>query len=539
MSIKTFHQFAYLLATSSLFWLQPTIALGAELHLGWNYAFDAPDDSLALRPDNTRQAGGTIYEIEGLAFKDDVATDSIWFAISANLPLYGENTASQLCPVGDSRCYPVTDSNIGWGDLILDFSGSGNLQTASNSSQLFAIRFAPRNDSGAPSLGVYQNVQLTSVVGENAGYPTLANNNNMLGSLTGGQRATSMGDLLWNDSYFAPYTSAVAFDNTAAHMPNVIGSGNKIGEVTLLGRSDLIAAGLDPQFFQTSTSEIFGFRIPKALLPAGEFIATLLTECINDGIALVSQLVNTPPPPPPPLSSLICPVLEGQQNALEPTRVVNGVKIFDNVPSGAWYDPPANMGFQFVADGDTLFTAINGFPCAIVPPNSPEDIKPAPFNVLVKNEQGLYEVIGQYFPGQAGVDFQQLLGQGVAEFLITGIDPDVWVPWLPNNPSPLAFPLEFNKPADQGVSFALQRIEDITTLPIAPISLPGEPIQIIPGVDVIPGVIGPDLRPPCLEANGCTSAAVPEPSTIGGLVLATAGWLKLRRHRSSKNSRKG
>ena len=511
-------------------------AQAAELYKGWNYAIDSPNDSLALRADNIRQAGGTVFEIGGIAFKDDVETDSVWFAISANLPLYGENTASQLCPLGDSRCYPVSDSNIGWGDLFLDFSGSENFKTASDNSQLYALRFAPRNDSRVPFLGVYGNVQATSVAWENAGYPTLFNNNSMLRRLTDNQRSASMGDLAWNDSYFASYVErAVNYDDRAAHMPNVIGSGNKIGEVTLLGREDLTKVGLDPGFFRANTSEIFGFRIPKALLPAGEFIATLLTECINDGVSLVSRLVATPPPPPP--AAQICPVLEGQRNALLPTRIVNGVKIFEDVPSGVWYDPPANMGFQFVTNGDTLFTAINGFPCAITPPDAPENTKPAPFNVLVKNEQGLYELVGQYFPGQAGVNFQQLYGKGISEFIITGIDPDAWGPWLPENPSPLAFPLEFNKPKDQGVSFALRRIDDITKIPIAPIKLPGEPVPIVPGIPEIPDLIGPELRPPCISENGCTSTAIPEPSTIAGLVLVAGGWLRLR-HRFKKNDPK-
>lgn len=531
MQTKPFKQLACVLATGGLFTFFQQAAIGAQLHFGWNYALDAADDSLALRPDNTRQAGGTIYEIGGIAFKDDVETDSVWFAISANLPLFGHNTGPQLCPVGDTQCYPVANSNVGWGDLILDFSGSGDLKTASDNRQLFGIRFAPGNDSKAPFLGVYRDVQLTSVVAENAGYPTLANHNNMLNQLTG--RTTNMGDLAWNDPYFESYTRDASFDNLAAHMPNVIGSGTKIGEVTLLGRDDLVKVGLNPDFFQANNSEIFGFRIPKSLLPAGEFIATLLLECLNDGVSLVSQLAATPPPPSPP-SAQICPVTEGQLNALEPTRIINGVKVFDRVPSGLWYDPPAMMGFQFVTDGDTLFTAVNGFPCAIAPPDSPEGTQPAPFNVLVKNEQGVYEIIGQYFPGQS-VNFEQIYGKGVSEFLITGIDPNAWVPWLPPEgtriDNRLAFPFTFNKPPTEPISFVMRQI-DVTQIS-PPSDSPELPIPI-PPVPPIPDPIGPGLRPPCLEENGCATAAVPEPSTIAGLALASAGWFKLRRRHSRK-----
>ncbi len=511
-------------------------AQAAQFHLGWNYAIDSPNDSLGLRPDNTRQAGETIYEIGGIAFKDDVATDSIWFAISANLPLYGENTASQLCPAGDTRCYPVTDSNIGWGDLFLDFSGSSNLKIASDNRQLFGIRFAPRNDSKVPFLGVYSDVQITSVVGENAGYPTLANNNNMLSNLTNGQRTASMGDLAWNDPYFAPFTTPVLFDNTAAHMPNVIAAGTKIGEASLLGRSDLVKAGLAPDFFQANTSEIFGFRIPKALLPVGDFIATLLTECINDGVALTSKLL---PPAPPPPTAYICPVTQGQQNALLPDRVVGDVKIFNNAPSGAWFDPPADMGFQFVTLDGSLFTGISNFPCAVAP--KANDIKTAPFNVLVKNEQGKYEIIGQYFPDQS-VDFTKILGRGVPEFIISGIDADAWEPYLPDDPR-LAFPLLLDR---ENARIALRKIPDTTKLPIAekvipapqpdpenPDPIPGYPI-VIPGIPNIPEIIGPELGSPCLPGGSCNNAAVPEPSTIAGIAFAAAGLLKLRRDRRPK-----
>ncbi len=479
-------------------------ATAAQFHQGWNYAFDAVNDSLALRPDNTRQAGGTIYEIGGLAFKDDVDTDSLWFAISGNLPIYGDNIgATQLCPAGDSRCYPVPDANIGWGDLVLDFSGLGNLKAASDARQLYAIRFSPTNDSGAPFLGVYRDVQLASVGPENAGYPTLANNNNMLRILTGG-RTASMGDLAWNDPYYNPYTTSVPFNNTANHMPNVIGSGTKVAEVTLLGRSDLEKAGLDSSFLPSGTNNIFGFRIPKSVLQAGQFVATLLTECINDGIALVSQLVATPPPPP---VSQICPVLDGQRNALLPTRIENGVKIFENVPSGLWYDPDPTMGFIFETVGNSLFTAINGFPCAVISPQNPSG-QQVPFNVLVENQDGEYQFIGDYYAGQTELNFEQIYGTGVSKFLITGIDPNAWIPWLTDGPqNPLAFELDFDQSV---VSFNLTRVDDLTTLRIKP-------------------RVGPPLEPPCFEKDQCIK--VPEPSMLFGLGMVTIGLFHQQRRR--------
>jgi hypothetical protein len=507
----------------------------AQLHLGWDYAIDSPNDSLGVDPTGNIQPGGSIYEIFGMAVKDDVATDSVWFALSSNLPLYGENLTNPYLDAEGKR-YSVPDSNIGWGDLFLDFSGQGSLKAASDANQLFGIKFAINNDSEVPTLGVYSNASITSVTTANAGYSNLWNNNNVLQTRTGQTRSANMGDLAWNASYFAPYTTPGSYDNLSSLMPNVLASGAKIGEVTLLNRENLVKAGLDPEFFSPTNAEVFGFRIPKALLPAGDFIATLLAECINDGIALSSKLVLPAPPPP---ADYICPVTEGQQNALLPDRVVEGVKIFDQAPSGAWFDPPANMGFQFVALDGSLFTSISGFPCAVAPASS--DIKTAPFNVLVKNEQGNYEIIGQYFPGQS-VDFTKILGKGVSEFVISGIDPDAWEPYFPNTP-PLAFPITFDR---DNAKFAFNKIPDTTKLPIAPIvippeppsdggPLPPEPPTIIPGISDLPSLIGPDLQSPCLSGGSCNnSAAVPEPSTIAGIAFAAIGLLKFRRYRQKK-----
>ena len=508
----------------------------AQFHQGWNYAIDSPNDSLGTRPDESIQAGETIYEIFGMSFKDDVATDSIWFAVSTNLPLYGYNLPNPFLRV-DGQQFEVEDSNIGWGDLFLDFSGTGNLKSASDANQLFGIKFAINNDSLVPTLGVYSGASVASVTTTNAGFSNLANNNNVLSSLTGGTRSASMGDRAWNDSYFAPYITTGSYGNPASWMPNVLASGTKIGEVTLLNRENLVKAGLDPSFsglFSPTGAEIFGFRIPKALLPVGDFIATLLTECINDGIALTSKLV---PPAPAPPAPYVCPVTQGQQNALLPNRVVGDVKIFKDAPSGAWFDPPANMGFQFMTLDGSLFTSISGFPCNLPPQNAA--IQPAQFNLLVKNEQGNYKIIGQYFPGQS-VDFTQILGRGVTEFIIAGIDADAWEPTFPDSP-PLGFPITFDR---ETADFIVRKILDTKTLPIDPIvilpdppsdpKLPIEPPIIIPGIPEIPDPIGPGLLPPCLPGGSCNSAAVPEPSTIAGIAFAAAGLLKLRRNRRQK-----
>ncbi|MEX0269710.1 XDD3 family exosortase-dependent surface protein [Leptolyngbyaceae cyanobacterium UHCC 1019] len=169
MPTKVFDQYACFLVAGGLYILLQQPVSVAQFHQGWNYAIDSPNDSLGTRPDESIQAGGTIYEIFNMSFKDDIATDSIWFAVSANLPLYGNNLANPFLSV-DGQQYPVPDSNIAWGDLILDFSGGGTLKAASNANQLFGIKFAINNNSLVPTLGVYSGASVASVTTTNAGF---------------------------------------------------------------------------------------------------------------------------------------------------------------------------------------------------------------------------------------------------------------------------------------------------------------------------------------------------------------------------------
>lgn len=83
-----------------------------------------------------------------------------------------------------------------------------------------------------------------------------------------------------------------------------------------------------------------------------------------------------------------------------------GWQIFRNVPSCRWYDPHTPYGFEFQALNDTLFTEILDFPIGAG----------EPFTVLVGDR-----VLGEFSPGDS-VDFVSLLGMGVPNFKITGIE---------------------------------------------------------------------------------------------------------------------
>lgn len=117
-----------------------------------------------------------------------------------------------------------------------------------------------------------------------------------------------------------------------------------------------------------------------------------------------------------------------QENPILPDVTEQGRFRFIEVPTEIWYDPPLVPGFNYEMTSDSLFTQILDFPTGIDSDNL--------FTVSVGET-----VLGQFSPGQS-VDFVSLLGSGVSEFSVTGIEP------LVDSADPLAFPLKlaFNTP---------------------------------------------------------------------------------------------
>lgn len=101
--------------------------------------------------------------------------------------------------------------------------------------------------------------------------------------------------------------------------------------------------------------------------------------------------------------------LEGGQQSFPVTPQVGNQ--FLNGASGAWFDPPLALGYDFQQTGASLFTDILTLPVGI-------------------DGDGLFEVqvgaqsLGQFAEGSR-VDFVQLLGNGVPSFRIVGIDPAI------------------------------------------------------------------------------------------------------------------
>ncbi|MEM9808998.1 MAG: XDD3 family exosortase-dependent surface protein [Cyanobacteria bacterium P01_D01_bin.56] len=242
-------------------------AHAGAFHQGWTYSIDAFDDG----------AGGEGYEINGLATKE--TPDHIYISVSGESTLTGVNSPE------------AEDGNVGWGDILFNFTDE-TINAANGS--LFGIRFSDTNDSGAPQVGVFGNVTAQSVAESNAGYGSLQQYYQ-----DGWEHPNTMGDI-------ATVQSAYGYMGETEPALTSIATGTFLGEIDLLSNQEAIAAGLDFEQFNAADDEIHTMRFDRNLLPGGDFIATLLMECANDGIALLSRFTsqNEPQDVPEPSSML-------------------------------------------------------------------------------------------------------------------------------------------------------------------------------------------------------------------------------------------
>lgn len=157
-----------------------------------------------------------------------------------------------------------------------------------------------------------------------------------------------------------------------------------------------------------------------------------------------------------------------QRNPLLPDSFEDGWHSFYNVANRLWFDPPTSAGFTFkigdnvadsggggVAGGSpiavnpnptepSLFTKILGLPSGI----DADEL----FSVLVGGKE-----IGKFKPNEV-VDFVALLGYGVSEFSVTGIDAAI----DPTNP--VAFPIKLESNRDI-FSFKMRGIDGAEAVP--------------------------------------------------------------------------
>ncbi|MEC4804162.1 MAG: XDD3 domain-containing surface protein [Jaaginema sp. PMC 1079.18] len=254
-------------------------ATAGTLHNGWNYGIDSFKDGTEYQSGRGLVVGSeSAFEFYGMAMKE--TEDSVIFAINSNLGLSGYSAS-------------VRGGSIAWGDLFLNFSGSSTFDSATD---LFAIRFAENNDSGVAELGLYSNVTTKSVAGVNSGHSSLSSYNNKVSNKSWNKDSGSWvyGD---GDPSLADLASDTSYLNQSGRTHNVIKSGTKIGDVQLI--SDFSNLGLDFGYFGATGTNTFGFSVDKSLLPTGDFIAHILAECNNDGMALIGEISDAESVPEP------------------------------------------------------------------------------------------------------------------------------------------------------------------------------------------------------------------------------------------------
>jgi len=250
-------------AAGTVIWAASCAPASAQFYGGWQYAIDSLNDGSGT-------SGSVSYEIRGLAYKE-VGGKAI-VAISSGMPQAGNVVGGAL------------NGSINYGDMFFNFSG-GNLDTQAKftNANVFAVRLDGNNDSlgntgSNHTLGVYGNLTAVSLTTSNSGYGTLQDYIN-----SGFGRTTdAMADLENSTGDVKTYLS------NGTMYPN-ISAGTKLGDVTLLSRSNLGALGLDFSHFSgvdPSGNNVFGFEFDRNLLPNGKFTAHVFEECINDGVAI-------------------------------------------------------------------------------------------------------------------------------------------------------------------------------------------------------------------------------------------------------------
>lgn len=220
---------------------------------GWDYAIGAFDNG----------TGGSIFEVYGIAIQQ--TDNQMVVALNANMPLTG---------TGD----PVTP--ISWGDLFFNFSHLDSFNAANG--QLWGIRFSPVSDS-LVEVGVYRNVTARNVTAFNTGFSNLGE----YSAAVGGNH--QWGDLPAydpNPSYFDGQETGVWT------ILNSIATGTRVGDIQMLNASTL--AGLDFGYFGANGSETIAFSFGRPDDFVGEFIASIMLECANDGIVIRSEAVPEP-----------------------------------------------------------------------------------------------------------------------------------------------------------------------------------------------------------------------------------------------------
>jgi probable HAF family extracellular repeat protein len=188
----------------------------------------------------------------------------------------------------------------------------------------------------------------------------------------------------------------------------------------------------------------------NSLIPADSDLLLQVVSGINDRGQIVGQGINRSTGKNH--GFLLNPICgSSQRNPLLPDSFEDGWHSFNNVANRLWFDPPTSAGFTFKIGDDVADSGGGGRGDGCIVGDSPISVTPNPqesslftkilglpsgidadelFSVLVGGQE-----IGKFKPNEV-VDFVALLGYGVSEFSVTGIDAAI----DPTNP--LAFPIK-------------------------------------------------------------------------------------------------
>ncbi|MGG6297311.1 XDD3 family exosortase-dependent surface protein [Leptolyngbya sp. AN02str] len=240
---------------------------------GWNYALDSFQDGATKVGNKTVTGSKSPFEFYGIAYQE--TKTSINFAINANLLQSGFLNQRAL------------NGRVSYGDLFLRF-GNGT-----KNSSLLAVRFDGLNDSRK----IMQSQTVTQRVWNARAkrWETKTTIRNQLVNATGVYSNVVGADLTKQNA--AP--KAAPGKQNPVRLTNIV-RGKRVGRVSSLTPKQLAKLGLNFGRFGAKGRTTFGFSIDKALLPKGQFLASLFAENGADGMTLKGRVGPAPAPKPKP-----------------------------------------------------------------------------------------------------------------------------------------------------------------------------------------------------------------------------------------------
>jgi hypothetical protein len=253
----------------------------------WNYGMDSSYDGTGTLFNSGFGTGSTSghgvglnskFEAFGMAYTADENT--VTFAFNANFGINGQSYAY------------AQDKNIGWGDMFLNLDPSKSFTDSKSAGSVLGIRFAGSNDSGIANgaTGIYSGISTMNVTQTNSGWKNYDDYNKYVNGKGGSVELID------------GMSAAEAQGYLGSHGQNVMSSGTKVGDITVLDKAALTGMGLDfgSQTGGYNQAEVLGFSFARSLLPGGDlnWVAHVMAECANDTVGMTGDFAAIPPAPP-------------------------------------------------------------------------------------------------------------------------------------------------------------------------------------------------------------------------------------------------